>query len=199
MKKEVSQKGITKYRDTIDSLNLERETVLLPRLTVSLHALYHQQPSFGPTVLIAKRWLYSQLLDQYLWPDECTEMLIAHQYFYSEVNTPYQPQTGFFRFLHMLAYTNWKTDLILLNFNDDIGSEAVSKLETKFISDRDTYPPLCIATSCGETDKHILWTKKVPTMEILARVTLLARHAIGYIQSNLLVNLEAKVIQIVKL
>lgn len=37
LKKEVSQKGVTKYRDTIESLLLERETVLLPRLTVSLH------------------------------------------------------------------------------------------------------------------------------------------------------------------
>lgn len=155
--------------------------------------LYHQHSSFGPTVLIAKRWLYSQLLDQSLWPDECTEMLVAYQYLYSKVNAPHQPQTGFFRFLHMLAYTNWKTDLVILNFNDDISAEAVSKLETKFIAERDSFPPLCVATSCGDSDKHIVWTKKVPTVEVLARVTLLARHAINLVQSNLFEEFDAKV------
>lgn len=38
LKKEVTQKGITKYRDTPESLALERETILLPRLNVSLHS-----------------------------------------------------------------------------------------------------------------------------------------------------------------
>lgn len=37
LKKEVTLKGITKYRDTAESLHLERDTVLLPRLTVSLN------------------------------------------------------------------------------------------------------------------------------------------------------------------
>lgn len=37
LKKEVTTKGITKYRDTVESLQLERETVLLPRINVSLH------------------------------------------------------------------------------------------------------------------------------------------------------------------
>lgn len=155
--------------------------------------LYHQHPAFGPTVLIAKRWLYSQLLDQTLWPDECTEMLAAHQYQYSKVNAPQQPQTGFFRFLHMLAHTNWKTDLVLLNFNDDISTDAVAKLETKFIAERDSFPPLCIATSCGEADKHIVWTRKVPTVEVLARVTLLARHAIASVQQHVFDDFDAKV------
>lgn len=155
--------------------------------------LYYQYSSFGPTVQIAKRWLYSQFLDQHLWPDECTEMLIAHQYLYSKLDAPCQPQTGFFRFLHMLAYANWKTDIVLLNFNDDISAKVVSKLEMKFISDRGSFPPLCIATSTGDTDKHVIWTKKVPTVEVLARVTLLARHAINLVQSTLLTKFEAKV------
>lgn len=120
-------------------------------------------------------------------------MLVAHQYLYSKTNASNQPQTGFFRFLHMLAHTNWKTDLILLNFNDDISTDAVSKLETKFIAERDSFPPLCIATSCGEADKHIIWTKKVPTVEVLARVTVLARHAITLVQENLFEHFEAKV------
>lgn len=205
-RKEVTAKGVTKYRDTPESLEMERELTLMPKLTVSLHTyvreylrhillpyffqfnfvhrLYHQYPSFGPTVLMAKRWLYSQLVDEFLWPNECTEFLVAHQYIHGNVNNPTQPQTAFFRFLHQLANCNWKTDLFLLNFNCELTKAYIEKLETKFISDRDSYPPLTIITSNGEPDSHTLWSKKAPTIEILARVTLLARRAINLIDKS---------------
>lgn len=186
-KKEVTSKGITKYRDTAESLRLERELILLPKITVSLHTLYHQHSSFGPTVLLAKRWLYSQLIDSYLFADICTELLVAHQFCNSKAyEPPTQPQTAFIRFLHTLASTNWNTELILLNFNDDLSQTYVEKLETTFISDRSSFPPLTIITSNGETDKHTVWSKKVPSVEILARVTLLARHALKLVQQNIL-------------
>lgn len=35
--KEVSTKGVTKYRSTNQSLTMERELILLPKLTTSLH------------------------------------------------------------------------------------------------------------------------------------------------------------------
>lgn len=148
--------------------------------------LYHQNLSFGPTVLLAKRWLYSQLIDPFLFDDTCTELLVAHQ-FYNAIasNPPIQPQTAFIRFLHMLAHTNWNTELILLNFNNDLSREYVEKLEMDFISTRSAFPPLCIITSMSETDKHIIWSKNAPSVEILARITLLARHAIKLIEQTM--------------
>lgn len=109
------------------------------------------------------------------------------------MNAPCQPQTGFFRFLHLLAFTNWKTDLFLLNFNDDISADVISKLELKFISERESFPALCIATSTGEPDKHAIWSKKAPPVEVLARVSFLARHALNLIEKNLFNGFEAKV------
>lgn len=35
--KEVTTKGVTKYRDTVESVKLDRELNLLPKVTVSLH------------------------------------------------------------------------------------------------------------------------------------------------------------------
>lgn len=81
---------------------------------------------------------------------------------------------------------NWQTDMILLNFNNELSNNYIEKLETKFLSERDSFPPLTIITSNGETDKHTIWTKKVPTIEILARITLLARHAISLIEKSVL-------------
>lgn len=158
----------------------------LTLLNFYLNRLYHQHSSFGPTVLLAKRWLYSQLIDSYLFDDLCTELLVAHQYYNKVASEPAtQPQTAFIRFLQMLAHTNWNTELILLNFNDDLSREYVEKLEMEFISTRTAFPPLCIITSMGESDRHTIWSKKTPTVEILARITLLARHAIKLVQQTI--------------
>lgn len=136
--------------------------------------------------MLAKRWLYSQLIDSFLFDDVCTELLVAHQYYNIIASEPAtQPQTAFIRFLHMLAHTNWNTELILLNFNQDLSREYIEKLEMEFISTRTAFPPLCIITSMGETDKHTVWSKKAPTVEILARVTLLARHAMKLVQQSI--------------
>lgn len=154
--------------------------------TLPFCRLYHQHLSFGPTVLLAKRWLRSQLIDPFLFDDICIELLVAHQYYNAIASeAPVQPQTAFIRFLHMLANTNWNTELILLNFNNDLSREYTEKLEMEFISTRTAFPPLCIITSMGEIDKHTVWSKKTPSVEVLARITLLARHAIKLIQHSI--------------
>lgn len=137
-------------------------------------------------MLLAKRWLYSQLIDPFLFDETCTELLVAHQYYNTIASdSAAQPQAAFIRFLHMLAHTNWNTELILLNFNTDLSREYVEKLEMEFISTRSAFPPLCIITSMGEADKHTIWSKKTPSVEILARITLLARHAIKLVQQTI--------------
>lgn len=86
------------YRTNEESLKLEFENSLLPKLTSFLHGLHHRFPSFGPSVAMAKRWLYSQLIDNYLWPDECTELIIAEMFLKNfPMEPPTSPQTAFFR------------------------------------------------------------------------------------------------------
>ncbi len=86
------------YRTNEESLKLEFENSLLPKLTSFLHGLHHQFQSFGACVALAKRWLYSQLIDSYLWPEECTELIIAGMYLKSYPMEPSSsPQTGFLR------------------------------------------------------------------------------------------------------
>lgn len=126
------------------------------------------------------------MIDSDLFSDTCTELLVAHQFYNcSSYASPTQPQTGFIRFLYALANTNWAAEMILLNFNDDMSRSYIEKLELSFVSDRSLFPALCVITSTGETDKHTVWSKKNPSVEILARVTLLARHAIKRIQQTI--------------
>lgn len=83
--------------------------------------------------------------------------------------------------------------MFVLNFNDELTKTYIEKLKTKSISDRDSFPPLTIITSNGEPDSHTIWSKKAPTIEILARVTLLARHANNLIKKSIFDDLVVEV------
>lgn len=132
LKKSVNEKGITQYVDTEISLESEKRLSLLPKVTSALHGVYQQYSSFGPTVMIAKRWIYSQLLDSELWSDECTELMIASQFLKMGAVPPsHQPHTGFLRFLDLLAYTDWNVEMILVNFNNEMGGRFYIKIKKK--------------------------------------------------------------------
>lgn len=185
-KEEISStNNLTKlYRANEQSLRLEFEGTMLPKLTSSLHGLHHQFPSFGPTAAIAKRWLYSQMIDSFLWPDECTELLIAEMLLKNSPMSPaLQPQTGFIRFLHQLANLNHENEMIVVNFNDEIASEQIEEIESNFQKNRKNFPPLFILTSC-DFQNHGLWSSRAPSVNILQRVKMLAQHSIGIIADN---------------
>lgn len=185
-KQEISTtNNLTKlYRTNEHSLRLEFEGSVLPKLTSALHGLHHQFPSFGPTAALAKRWLYSQMIDSFMWPDECTELIVAEMIIKNVPMSPaLQPQTGFFRFLHQLANMNPEHEMILVNFNDEIPSEQIEELESKFQKARNKFPPLLIATSC-DFQNYGIWTSRAPSVNILQRVKQLAQHSIVIIEEN---------------
>ncbi|XP_053697010.1 nucleolar protein 6 [Sabethes cyaneus] len=179
----LSANRVTKlYRDTDRSIQLEMQATILPRLTSILHGLHQQHFSFGSVAAMAKRWLYSQLIDPFLWPDECTELILA---FLFERQAPLvQPQAGFLRFLEYLACTDWSKELILLNFNEEIPEEKIEELEKQFTERRDHFPPLAIVTSC-DGDKYGLFARRAPSQEVLNRVVFLAKSVVSMVQDDI--------------
>ncbi|KAM7363177.1 nucleolar protein 6 Mat89Ba [Cochliomyia hominivorax] len=190
LKKEKNEKGIITHVDCPESIALEKRHYILPKVTGALKALYQNHSSFGPAVMIAKRWLYSQLIDQGLWPEECTELLIASQYLKTMTKCiTNSPQIGFIRFLHLLAHSDWQTELFLLNFNAAMEEADISELEQKFSTERETFPPLCIVTSYDQKHYGKIWSNEgQPNVHVLAKVTLLARQSLEIIETTLLSN-----------
>lgn len=185
-KQEISTtNNLTKlYKTNEHSLRLELEGTMLPKLTSSLHGLHHQCPSFGATAAIAKRWLYSQMIDSFLWPDEVTELLVAEMLIKNVPMSPaLQPQTGFIRFLHQLANLNHESEMVVVNFNDEISTEEIETLEREFQTNRKKFPPLFIVTSC-DFQNYGLWSSRAPSVNILQRVRMLAQHSIDIIAEN---------------
>ena len=86
--------------------------------------LHQQYMSYGPACCLAKRWMSAQLLDPHHFPEMCVELLVASLYLMPEpYQPPNQPQLGFFRFLHLLAHTNWNSEPVILNLNSEMTSE----------------------------------------------------------------------------
>ncbi|GAB0092956.1 Nucleolar protein 6 [Sergentomyia squamirostris] len=186
LRKQVMVNGIVKQKDSPESLQFEKDLFILPRLSSALNGIHQQFNAFGPTVCLAKKWLYSQLFDQYVWPDECTELLVASMFTKNGPSLPpFQPQTGFLRFLHLVGFTNWQNEMILVNFNESLTSEETSQIEANFLVSRDSYPPLTIVTSFDST-KHSIWSKSAPILQVLVKVSLLAKQILDSLEKNLI-------------
>ena len=87
--------------------------------------LYQEHNSFGPACCLVKRWISSHLLDHFHVSEECIELLVASLYLKPQPHKPpCQPQVAFFRYHYLMATTNWNTECIILNFNDELTRES---------------------------------------------------------------------------
>lgn len=90
-------------------------------------SLHTQQPSFGPTCCLAKRWLSAQLLDNSHIPDVVVELLVASMYLMPAPYRPSQmPQVAFLRLLESFARGHWNTDPFIVNFNNEMSSKYLA-------------------------------------------------------------------------
>lgn len=63
----------------------------------------------------------------------------------------------------------------------------ISGLEQRFSTERETFPSLCVVTSYDQKHYGKIWSsEQQPNVQVLARVTLLARQSLEIIESTLL-------------
>nr|CAD7198663.1 unnamed protein product [Timema douglasi] len=184
LKKHVTPHGVTTYVDTDESRDLEKDIVHIPTITGAVHGLHQEHPSYGPACCLSKRWLAAQMIDPHHFPEIVVELLVAWLYLCPEPHEPpTQPQTAFFRFLYLLASTNWVTQPVILNFNTELTREEVVEIESKFQSSRSTLPPLFLATSYQPSG--VVWTKRNPTLQVLVRTAMLAKESLAIVEEKL--------------
>nr|XP_018906280.1 PREDICTED: nucleolar protein 6 [Bemisia tabaci] len=185
LKRRRNEEDLIEYHDTEESLELERNLVHLPQITSALHGLHLKYPSFGPACALAKRWLNSQLLDDFHFPSIIAELLVASSYTSPHPHSPaFNPQTVFLRFLALLSQTDWNTEPLVVNFNSEMPANVVVELEKKFREERDSFPPLVIFTPYDESGT--VWSKDSPSPVIFIRTVKLASQALQKFETNLL-------------
>ncbi|XP_076236825.1 nucleolar protein 6 Mat89Ba isoform X2 [Calliopsis andreniformis] len=184
LKQQVTEDGVTQYKDNEESIELEKKLFELPKLTSALHGLHAQQPSFGSTCCLVKRWLSAQLLDDSHVPDVAVELLVASMFLTPAPYRPTQtPQVAFVRILEIFARGHWSTDPVIVNFNNEMSREEIVAVEALFASSRNSLPPLFISTPYDQ--QKSLWTRKAPTNLILNRITALARQSLKLFEEEL--------------
>ncbi|XP_050422991.1 nucleolar protein 6 [Adelges cooleyi] len=188
LKKETMPDGMVRYRDTEESVQLERSMVQLPTLTSSLHGLHSQYHSFGPTCCLAKRWLRSQLIDSYHFPDICVELLVASFYLRPEpFKITNQPTIGLLHFLRKLATTDWFREFVVVNFNGEISKEQISALECSVAAQPSSSRPAMLLVTPFDLE-GTSWTKEAPTLTILARLMHLSKKSLEIVENSFLTN-----------
>lgn len=189
--------GVLRKRDNQESLRLEREALILPQLTSTLHSFHLQYEAFGKTCRLAKRWVASQLLLASPWEynqnldeqdcritEECVELLVAYLFlnYAPHLSYPCEAQVGFQRFLYLLAKTDFHAVPIIINFHDKWTADEVSAIELEFVKTRPTLPSLFISTPFDQ--KGSVWTRNLLSV-VLRRVKLIADVALSVMEGQL--------------
>ena len=145
--KRTLEDGIIKYRDNAQSQQLERDIVILPRLSAALRGLQAQHPAFSCTVRLAKRWIASHMLLDYI-EEEAIEMIVASLFIDAsmygmpqEVSSSASsrcsvdwtgticPQVAFLRFLQIVSRRDWHHQPLLINFGETLSPEELKELD----------------------------------------------------------------------
>ncbi|XP_048360666.1 nucleolar protein 6 [Sphaerodactylus townsendi] len=184
LKEVVTPEGMLKYQDTEESLRLELETLHLPFLTSSLHGLQQQQPAFGSTCRLAKRWVSAQLLSDSL-SEECMDLLVASLFLCpAPYAAPSSPQVGFLRFLHLLTSFDWKNTPLIVNLNAELKDEDYVEIKNNFVAARPHLPVMFIASPRDR--QNSVWTKERPSAQMLLRLLVLAQESLRTLEEQLM-------------
>ncbi|XP_073959945.1 nucleolar protein 6 Mat89Ba [Choristoneura fumiferana] len=177
------ENGVVKFKESEESIKLQCDTVLMPRLRGALHGLHQRHPSFGPAVSLFKRWLSSHLLGPH-FPPSAAELVAARVYTHTHPHgAPTQPQLGFLRTLRGLSDTDWAREMVVLDFNGDMKREEILKLESKFASREASAPYMHIVTSYDGGLPGV-WTAPLLRQTVL-RAQALARNTLKYMEDSL--------------
>ncbi|XP_018576500.1 nucleolar protein 6 [Anoplophora glabripennis] len=179
IKKEITETGLTCYTESQDSLKMENNLNVLPKVVGALKGVQSMYPSYGPGTALIKRWLRSQLIDSFYFPDIVINLLNASLYLNDAFPQSNTPQISFLRFLKFFVEFDWNLQIVLVNFNDDLSKEDLTELEAKIQENREQFPPLYIVTPF---DRGLsVFTQHTPSKEILYRVKELAKVSIEFV------------------
>uniref|UniRef100_A0A6P7G4V1 Nucleolar protein 6 n=1 Tax=Diabrotica virgifera virgifera TaxID=50390 RepID=A0A6P7G4V1_DIAVI len=178
VKKIHSESGVTSYKESLESYNMEMSLSVVPKIIGGLRGIQSAYPSYGPGTALIKRWLRANLLDEFHISDLVINLLAASLYLNENSPNPVTPQKSFLRFLKFLSETDFTLYLVIVNFNEEISKDDIATIESEVTNNRNSFPNLCIVTPY---DHSSTITKNAPSKQILNRIKLLAVESLKFI------------------
>jgi len=174
--------SMIKKEHSLSAANLDIMIVKKPLHNSLISGLNSQYHAFFLTTRLAKRWVASHMLCDYI-TDEAIELIVA-SIFISPVaaGSPNSHMCAFLRFLNLLAKFDWKNEALIVDLNKEITSEDKLAIKENFTSNRTKLPGMFIASSYDK--EFSIWTKSNPTQQIMSRLSLLAGAALKLCEST---------------
>ena len=148
----VYQNGKLNRSNLRESILIERELDIVPRITTVLQTLNAKDPNFGLACRLAKRWVAGNYLNSL---NEIAVELIV--YYIYQLNSEAYFIRLFLLFLEFLYKFNWYKSPLMVNLNDDFSAEQTRMIEEKFANEREQLPIMTICTPYDSTVSQ--WTK----------------------------------------
>ena len=201
----VEPTGIVKSCDTPESLLLNRDTEIKPRLSSALRGLQAQQPAFSSAVRLAKRWIASQMLLDFM-EEEIVEMIVASLFIDSTMYGlpsvdesaatstskcaidwvgPMSPQVAFLRFLQLVACYDWNAQPLVINFNDGLTAEELRDIDSS-ISAKRVQHPVSIVLVTPYDHSGVAFTREKPPKPVWSRLMVLAHESLKLLEQQLM-------------
>lgn len=148
----VYQNGKLNRSNLRESIIIERELDIMPKITTIIQTLNTKDSNFGLACRLAKKWIASNFLNNL--NEIAVEMIMFYVY-------QQNPGTYFIRlfilFLEFLYKFNWYTTPLIVNLNEDFKPEQIDSIEEKFRTEREQLPLMVICTPYDSTISQ--WTK----------------------------------------
>lgn len=178
IKKKAAENGLTCFRDSKESIIMEQKLNILPKVIGALKGIQSLYPSYGPGTAIVKRWMRSQLIDDYLFPDVAIDLINASLFLESTFNPINTPQKSFFLFLKFFSEFDFNLQTVSVPFNEENFEKQLPEIESNLHKNRDAYPNLYIIMPYDQGLSA--FTKNAPSKETLYRVRQLAKESLLY-------------------
>lgn len=181
IKKQAAENGLTCFRESRESIIMEKKLNVLPKVIGALKGIHSLYPSYGPGTALVKRWLRSQLIDDYLFPDIAINLINASLYLDDTVITVNTPQTSFLRCLRFLSEFDWNFQTIRVPFNEEDFECQLLEIESNLQKNREAHPNLFIIMPYDQGLS--VFTKDSPCKETLHRVRQLAKECLVHFEN----------------
>ena len=165
----------------------KRNFVQAPLHTQAVRTLSTRFPFLSPCMRLMKQWRDSQLLSGHI-SDELLEILTIRTFVHPHPwSVPSSLITGFLRTLTFIAKWDWRSDPLIVDFNNEMNSQDVDVIKLRFEAWRkvDAAMNRVAMFAASNVDRvGITWTESSPSKVVAARFTCLAKAACLLVQEQ---------------
>ena len=160
----------------------KRIFVRTPAHTQAVRTLCTRFSLLSPTVRLLKRWFNSHLLSLH-FSEAFIELMTIRTFVQPYPwQAPSSITTGFLRTLLFLSQWDWRVEPLIVKFHDEISSNDVERIHTRFEAWRKIDPgmnKLALFAASDLDPEGVTWTQNGPSKVVATRMTMLARSAVA--------------------